>query len=111
MKQIKHKQGDTLLLTCTWTDPNGLVVDLTNYTITSKVKVVAGTLFEDTLTTDITSPASGIFILSATATDTALWPVTSGQYGRMFCDVQFSKDSVVVSTETFEIVVLLDITT
>ena len=110
MKQISHKRGDTLSLTCTWTDPNGTIIPLTGYTITSQVRVLTGTPFVDDLIVSVVSESGGIFTLSAVPASTVLWPITSGQYGRMFCDVQFSKAGVVVSTETFEIVVLREIT-
>lgn len=110
MESLNHKQGDTLTITGTWTDSSGVVIDLTGYTIASQVRVVTGTTFVDDLTAAIVSAAEGSFSVSATATQTALWPITKGQYGRTYCDIQFSKAGVVVSSDTFEIVVLRDIT-
>jgi hypothetical protein len=105
--QIYHKRGDTLSLSCQWTDSNNTPINLTGYTITSQVRAVG---FVDDLTIVITSAVSGQFVLSATATDTSTWPVTSSQASRTFCDVQFQVGSDVVSSETFQVIVLEDIT-
>lgn len=110
MESLNHKQGDTLTITGTWTDSSGVAIDLTGYTIASQVRVVTGTTFVDTLTATVVNTATGSFSLSATATQTSSWPVTHGQYTRTYCDIQFSKAGVVVSSDTFEIVVLLGIT-
>jgi hypothetical protein len=111
MQQVTHKQGDTFSLSCSWKDPNGTAINLTGYTILSKVRVTTGTTFTDTLTSTITTAASGLFTLSATPTQTASWPLTSGQYGKLYCDVQFtSPTGVVTSSDTFEVVVVEEIT-
>lgn len=110
MVSIEHKQGDTFVVTCTWTDSTGAAIPLTGYTVTSQVKVLKYNTFADNLTVAVVNEANGIFTLTASATATTSWPVTAGQYGRMFCDVQFSKGGIVTSTETFEIIVLREIT-
>ena len=110
MSQITHKKGDTFSLSCVWTDSTGAVIPLTGYTITSKVKVLSGTTFEDTLTVTVIDANAGTFTLSGASTSTAAWPITSGQYGRMYCDIQFVKAGITTTTETFEIVVVQDIT-
>ena len=107
MTQIYHKRGDTLSLTCTWKDPTGTAIDLTGYTVESQVRAVN---FVDNLLVTVTDATNGQFTISATATSTANWPSTNSAASRLFCDVQFTTGSVVVSTETFQIVVLEDIT-
>lgn len=107
MGNLYHKTGDTLSLTCTYTDSSGNPINITSYTIASKVKAVG---FEDTITVTKTNAANGVFTLSATATDTASWPVTVSIASRLFCDVQFTSGSVVQSSETFQIIVVQDIT-
>lgn len=107
MPQIYHKRGDTLSLTCTWVDSTDTPIDITSYTVESKVKA---TNFTDTLTVTKTDPTNGEFVLSATATATESWPVSEGKASYLFCDVQFTLSGVVTSTETFQIVVLEDIT-
>lgn len=107
MGNIYHKTGDTLSLTCTYVDSGGNAVDITGYTIASKVKAVG---FEDTLTVTKTDAANGVFTISATATATSSWPVTTTSDSRLFCDVQFTLGSVVQSSETFQIIVVQDIT-
>lgn len=54
----------------------------------------------------ITDPVRGEFTLSKSAGETALWPVRD-----LFCDVEFLKpDGTVVSSDTFMVRVVLDIT-
>ncbi|CAB4125015.1 hypothetical protein UFOVP59_67 [uncultured Caudovirales phage] len=110
MQSISHKQGDTFSASCVWTDSTSTAINLTGYTITSQVRVLSGVIFVDTLSVTITSAVNGAFTVSATPSATASWPVTTGQYNRMFCDIQFSKAGVVVSSETFEIIVVKEIT-
>jgi hypothetical protein len=107
MADISHKKGDTLSYACSWKDSSGVAINLTGYTLACQVRA---TNFVDTLTTTVTSAVNGLFTLSATATQTATWPVTDGSLSRLFCDVQFTVGAVVVSTETFQIVIVQDIT-
>jgi hypothetical protein len=105
--QVYHKRGDTLSLSCQWLDSDNNPIDLTGYTITSQVRAVG---FVDDLTITVTSAVDGQFVLSATATDTSSWPVTSSQASRTFCDIQFQVGPNVVSSETFQVIVIEDIT-
>ena len=107
MGNIYHKTGDTLSLTCTFTDSNGDAIDLTSYTLASKVKATG---FEDTLTVTVTDATAGIVVISATATATASWPVSTSSKSYLYCDIQLTLGEVVQSTETFQIVVVEDIT-
>ena len=107
MAQVYHKRGDTLSLSAVWLDSNNDPVDLTGYTVESQVRAVG---FVDDLTVTITDATAGEFVLSATATDTSMWPVTSSQSSRSFCDIQFTIAGIVVSSETFQVVVVEDIT-
>jgi hypothetical protein len=110
MLSITHKSGDTLSISCTWTDSTGLPMDLAGYTIACQVRDSTYTDFVDDLTTSVVSAPAGTFVISASASATALWPLTSGQYNRTYCDVQFSKNGVVTSSDTFEVIVVKDIT-
>jgi len=110
VEQLYHKQGDTFSISCTWTDVNGDPIDLTGYDIKSQVKSFSDTPFEDDLSVAVLVAASGTFSVTASAIQTTLWPVTMGQYKRLFCDVQFKFGGVTTSTETFEIIVLREIT-
>lgn len=108
MTQIYHKRGDTLSLTCTWTSgETSTPIDLTNYTIACQVRAVG---FSDDITVAITSAVDGQFTLSASASATSKWPLTDSSASRLFCDVQFTSTSAVISSETFQIIVLEDIT-
>lgn len=107
MAQIYHKRGDTFSLTCTWTDSLGAAINLTGYTFKSQVRA---TSFVDNLTVTVTNATNGVFTIAATATATANWPITDSAQSRIFCDIQFTKGATVSSTETFQIVVVEDIT-
>lgn len=107
MAQVYHKRGDTLSLNVTWLDSNNDPVSLTGYTIESQVRAVG---FVDDLTVTVTDAVAGEFVISATAIDTTLWPITSSQASRTFCDIQFTIGGIVVSSETFQIVIVEDIT-
>jgi hypothetical protein len=99
MESIPHKRGDTFLLTCT-TD-----VPLTGYAIASQVRDKSFKLISQ-LTVDITQTTpTGIYTLSLPS-GTSSWPV-----GTLECDVQYTNNAgVIVSTETFEINVIRDVT-
>lgn len=107
MSQVYHKRGDTLSFQCVWNDSAGNPVNISGYTITSQVRAVS---FVDDLTVTVTNPTLGQFTLSATAADTATWPLTTSAQSRVFCDVQFVLSGVVTSSETFQIIVVEDIT-
>jgi hypothetical protein len=107
MEQIFHKRGDTLSLSCEWKDDEGDPIDITSITIASKVR--SGT-FSDDLVVTKTNSVLGQFTVTLPAADTALWPVTKAAFNRMFCDIQTTTGSTVLSTDTFEIVVVEDIT-
>ena len=110
MEQLYHKQGDTFSLSCTWTDVNGDPIDLSTYAIKSQVRSFSDTPFEDDLSVAILVAANGTFSVTGSATQTSLWPVTTGQYKRLYCDIQFTQGGVIISTDTFEIIVLREIT-
>lgn len=105
-KSINFKRGDTLTIECTRRDADGTPVDLTGLTIASKVRNGG---FEDTLTVTVVDAGAGTFTLAQTATLTALWPI-SAEWSDMLCDVEFVDGANVVSSETFAINVLADIT-
>lgn len=107
MAQFYHKAGDTFSLNARWVDRTNNPISLLGYTIKSQVRAVN---FVDTLVVTITNASLGLFTLTRAATSTVTWPVTTSQESRLFCDVQFTTGSVVASTETFQIIVLQDIT-
>lgn len=99
MEAIPHKRGDTFLLTCT-TD-----VPLTGYSIASQVRDKSFKLIAQ-LTVNITQTTpDGVYTLTY-PTGTSTWPV-----GLLECDVQYTNNAgIIISTETFEINVLRDVT-
>lgn len=104
MAAFAHKRGDTFVLNSDVAS-NGLAADITNWTISSQIRDMGDTIVQN-LTATVTDAVNGRLTLSATPSQTALWPV-----GQMFCDIEFTDGSgIVTSTETFTINVLLDIT-
>lgn len=105
-KTLDFKRGDTLAIDCTRTNAAGAPVDLTSCTITSQVRSGG---FADDLVVTVTDATGGLFTLTRNPAATALWPV-SGEESLLLCDVQFAIGDAVVSSETFAIRVLEDIT-
>lgn len=98
------KRGDTFTLACTYKQ-NGVVYDVTNFTIRSQVRDSSGALVEELAVTKANQAANpGVFVLAAA--DPMDWPVDL-----LSCDIQFSDaEGVVRSTQTFQIPVVEDIT-
>jgi hypothetical protein len=102
MSSVTHKQGDTFEWVVTLTDDQ-LPVDITSWGIRAQVRN-NDTLIA-TLTITKTDPTNGVFTASATAAQTDTW--TAGSHR---CDIEFTDDnSVVLSTNTFEVNILEDI--
>ncbi len=79
MTQIEHIRGDTLLWPVTYRTSLGVPINITGYTITSQLRSVDGPLIES-LTVVVTNAAAGEITLSATAAQTAVWPIGSARY-------------------------------
>jgi hypothetical protein len=107
MADITHKRGDTFTMAITATDSTGAAIDLTDFTLASQVRKAdeVRTLVEN-LTATVTDATAGAFTLSATATQTALWPIET-----LLHDVQFTQpDGAVWSSPTDRIRIVEDIT-
>ena len=100
---IKH--GDTFSLGCTSTNSNNVPEDLTDILIRSQIRSATGkTLIEELSVAkadQITNPGE----FSLTSLSTINWPV-----GSVLCDIEFKNGDVVISSETLEIIVVVDIT-
>ena len=104
MSTLTTKAGDTFSRSMTWS-VDDVAVDLTGYTITSKLRLPGDTSDDAALAT-LTATADadqvtnvGVFVLSSD--DTADWPIKT-----LVCDVRFTSSGGQVSTtETFEIAV------
>lgn len=100
---LVFKRGDTFSADCTaWlddamTEPR----PLTGVTIESAARFAR---FSQQFTVSITDAENGEFNISATAAETALWPVAC-----MRADIQYTAAGSVDSTETFYINVAEDI--
>lgn len=103
MKSITNfKRGDTFNLACVY-KIDGTATSVTGYDIDSQIREPQGTLIQTLAVTKL--PEIGSFTLTADAVDTALWPQSV-----LKCDIQFSENGIVRSTETFNIVVVNEIT-
>lgn len=98
MNVIKIKQGDTLEINCQRLDASEVAVDITGMTIEATVKRGS---FSQSITTAITTAATGLFDLTQTTANTLLWPVSLNKDGYLKCDVKFSISGTVEHTDTF----------
>jgi hypothetical protein len=98
------KRGDTFTLACTYKQ-NGVVFNVTPFTIRSQVRDSSGALVEELTATKANQTTNtGVFVLSAA--DPMDWPVDV-----LSCDIQFADgDGIVRSTQTFKIPVVEDVT-
>lgn len=102
MSSVTHKQGDTFEWIVTLTDDQ-LPVDITSWGIRAQIR--NNDTLVATLTITKTDPTNGVFTASATAAQTDTWAAGSHR-----CDIEFTDDnSVVLSTNTFEVNILEDI--
>ena len=110
MATITHKRGDSLELECKLVKDD-VAIDITSFTITSQLRdstdaLIADNNFDGSLTITKTSPATGVFTITATATETSEWPLR-----KAICDVQFVEaDGDTTSSETFNIDIVRDVT-
>lgn len=105
MQTISHKRGDTFTLGASW-NVNGSLVDLSSYEIRSQVRTPTGSLVESLLVAVADQETNtGEFTISASAAQTRAWPLAA-----LECDIEFVLDDVVVSSETFGIDVVKDVT-
>jgi len=102
MNQIRFKRGDTFTLTCTYKVDNA-ATSVTSIDIASQIRNNLSNLIQDLTVTKINQ--TGVFTLSATSEETELWPISV-----LRCDIQFSENGIVKSTQTFSISVVEDIT-
>ncbi len=69
---FKIEQGATFTRQATWSDENGVPINLTGYTISGKIRKKYSDSNEiATFTCELVTPLSGIFSFSLTATQTA----------------------------------------
>ena len=105
MQAINHKRGDTFEVSGTLTNADtGTPISLATCAVTSMVRGMTGGLVE-ILAVTITDAAAGEFTATANAAAVQDWPV-----GTLYCDIQFAFPDSTVSSETFEVRCLEDIT-
>ena len=101
---MQFKRGDTFVLAATYRDDAGNPANLAGYTVRAQVR--HGRRLVDELSFAATDLAQGSFTMSASAAQTAAWPI-----GEVACDIRYqSPDGVVTSSEVFRITVVGGIT-
>lgn len=105
--KIYHKRGDSFQHECQYLNVISLPVDITGYTITSKIR---SSNFSYDLTVTKTDPVNGKFTITAPSTATKTWPVKTSASDTSFCDIQLEYNGVTNSSDTIEIIILEDIT-
>lgn len=99
------KRGDTWSLTAAFTK-NKTGVDITDVGIKSQIRKSSKELVTELIVTkadQVKSP--GYFVLTPADPDTSNWPID-----RLVCDVVFSSAGRVISTETFTIPIITEVT-
>lgn len=101
---IQHKRGDTFLYAAVLRESKtGPVIDILDWTITSKIRDLDGALIAD-LDVTITDGLLGEF--SIRKDDTTAWPI-----GWAVWDIEYRNYSgVITSTETVRVRILPDVT-
>jgi hypothetical protein len=97
MTTVPVKRGDTFSAQC-----HRVGVDITATTIRSQIR--AGSWMQE-LTVTKTNAATGEFTLSATATQSKLWPI-----GNATWDIEYTDAGAVRSTETVKLRIVEDVT-
>lgn len=99
---LRHKQGDTFEWVVTLTD-DAQPVDITSWGIRAHIRNNDTLIAALTITK--TDATGGVFTASATAAQTDTWTAGAHQ-----CDIEFTDaSSVVLSTDTFDVTILEDI--
>ena len=97
---IPIKNGDTFVLQCV-VSVDGVVVDITDWTIASKVKLSSAN-FEDTLVVTKTDAINGVFQVKKQ--DTTAWPSGLSSPKLILCDIEYTLgNGQIISTENFTI--------
>lgn len=102
MAQIKFKRGDTFSLSCTY-KVDGVATSVSSIDIDSQIRDNRDKLIQELTVTKLIG--TGEFTLTSTAEETADWPITT-----MKCDIQFSEGGSIRSTQTFDVVIIEDVT-
>ena len=101
-KIIQVKRGDSFRLECAWTDPAGAARSLVDVSVASWLKRGPSIIV---LTYEAISAADGTFALSIPQVD-----IDNLTEGSWICDVEFTVNGRVESTETFSVYVFQDVT-
>lgn len=107
-KTYPFKRGDTFSATCTY-KVAGVPQPLSTQQIASQLRTEDGKLVSNLLVTKDPNQVTNVgkFTLTlANPADTALFPAPANLY----CDIQVTDNNVIVSTSTFIIPVVVDIT-
>jgi len=95
-QKLTFKRGDTFTIQC------NIELDITGWLIESQIR--SGDKLITVLELELVNPLTGIYKLKHV--DTKLWPV-----GELQCDIQYTTNTgQIISTETFIIEVMKDIT-
>lgn len=100
---INVKRGDTFIIQVAVKQDN-IPIDITGWSVKSQLK--KGSTLVETLDFTAVDMPNGIYELSSPASKTELWPV-----GVLDCDIQYTTlTPQVISTDTFQVNVIKDIT-
>jgi len=98
------KKGDSFTVNCTYLQ-NGVPYDITNIDIKSQIREAAVLVTDLVITKADQTNNPGVFILTPSNSDTSTWPS-----GNLLCDIQFTEQGIVRSTETFYVSLIEQVT-
>ena len=99
------KRGDTWSLDCTY-KRSGTPTSIDAISIRSQIRKQDYTMITDlTVTKGDQATAPGSFKLTPKVTDTTTWPL-----GNAICDIEFTMNGTVISTETFTLPIVEEVT-
>lgn len=102
MPKRQHKRGDTFVLSAQYCHPDGKPASLAGYTIKSQLRDKGDNLVHE-FVINVTDVALGKY--SFDPVDTSTWPPAT-----LIMDIQYTQNSMVVTTEEIEIEVVRKVT-
>lgn len=100
----QFKRGDSFALTCIYKQ-EGVPHDLTHIDVKCQIREATILVTDLVVTKANQTTNTGVFILTPTVDDTTTWPS-----GNLLCDIQFTEQGVVRSTETFYVSLIEQVT-
>ena len=99
------KAGDTFSLSCIYKDDAGNPASMSAFTITSQIRTLSGLTLVADLVCIPDNVNVGHFVLVPTNSNTFTWPIA-----QCVCDIKITQGTTIVSSDTFLIPVIQEVT-